>query len=206
METTTASQFVHIVDDDQDIRASLKWLLESVGLSVKTFANAQTFFDYLTPLSRGCILMDVRMPGISGLSAQVSLNEDHVSLPIIMISGHADVEMAVTAMSKGALTFLQKPFNDQVLIDCVQDALKQENDRWELTQQVKSFREKVAGLTRREKQVFACIVDGLSNQETADNLGINRKTVEGHRGHLMSKLDAGSVADLVKVHYLVHNS
>lgn len=206
METTTASQFVHIVDDDQDIRASLKWLLESVGLSVKTFANAQAFFDYLTPLSRGCILMDVRMPGISGLSAQVSLNEDHVSLPIIMISGHADVEMAVTAMSKGALTFLQKPFNDQVLIDCVQDALKQENDRWELTQQVKSFREKVAGLTRREKQVFACIVDGLSNQETADNLGINRKTVEGHRGHLMSKLDAGSVADLVKVHYLVHNS
>lgn len=189
---------VYVVDDDQDVRESLQWLLESVGLSVATLADAQCFFESLPSAARGCILMDVRMPGISGLTAQKQLGERDIQIPLIMISGHADVDMAVTAMTQGAKTFLQKPFSDQTLIDHVQQALVQDEQAWAQQQQRVDLQSRFDSLTRREKQVLEGVVAGLSNQEIAEKLSINRKTVEGHRSHMMTKMQVGSLSELVQ--------
>ncbi|QEQ98143.1 response regulator transcription factor [Neptunomonas concharum] len=197
--STEANPTVFVVDDDADVRDSLQWLLESVGLCVQTFETGQAFLDAASAKARGCILMDVRMPGISGLTAQKQLSEQQISIPLIMISGHADVDMAVTAMTQGAKTFLQKPFSDQALIDHVQQALLIDEQRWQQQSQIHDLQAHYDSLTRRERQVFEGVVSGMSNQEIADHLSINRKTVEGHRSHMMAKMQASSLSELVQM-------
>ncbi len=192
-------QSVFVVDDDADVRDSLKWLLESVGLNTVTYDSAQDFLENCSVDIQGCILMDVRMPGMSGLSAQTKLFERGITIPLIMISGHADVDMAVTAMTQGALTFLQKPFSDQALIDHVQQALLLNLNNWQQAAQVRDVRDHYQSLTKRERQVFEGVVVGHANQEIADLLGINRKTVEGHRSHMMAKMQANSLSELIQM-------
>ncbi|RTE67177.1 DNA-binding response regulator [Amphritea opalescens] len=194
-----AEQTVYVVDDDRDVRESLQWLLESVGLHVVTFDHAQAFLDNFVPGSSGCILMDVRMPGLSGISAQQKLSKYHVDIPLIMISGHGSVDMAVTAMTQGARTFIEKPFNDQLLLDHVQQALAQDLAQRERLQQRLAVEQRYAGLTKRERQVFQQVAQGLANQDIADALGISRKTVEGHRANLMNKMAAQSLSELIQM-------
>nr|WP_320136516.1 response regulator [uncultured Amphritea sp.] len=192
-------QTVYVVDDDVDVRDSLQWLLESVGLTVAAFDNAQAFLDSFVPGTSGCIVMDVRMPGLSGISAQKQLPDYQVDLPLIMISGHGSVNMAVTAMTQGARTFIEKPFNDQLLLDHVQQALAQDLAQRSSQQKRQAVQQHYAELTKRERQVFEQVAQGLGNQDIADVLGISRKTVEGHRANLMSKMAAQSLSELIQM-------
>jgi len=192
-------QTVYIVDDDADVRESLQWLLESVGLQVSAFSNAQNFLDRYITGSSGCILMDVRMPGLSGISAQKKLPEYNIDIPLIMISGHGNVDMAVTAMTQGAKTFIEKPFDDQLLLDHVQQALADDLASRIDRQQQQQLQARYDSLTKRERQVFEQVICGLANQEIADVLGINRKTVEGHRANMMHKMEAGSLPELFQM-------
>jgi len=199
MTSKNDAQTVFVIDDDTDVRDSLKWLLESVGLKVQTYESALAFFEGFDTGSGGCIVMDVRMPGLSGISAQKKLSECNIDLPVIMISAHGNVDMAVTALTQGAVTFIEKPFDDQVLIDHVHDALEKDRARFVQRLSQSRIRERYDSLTRRERQVLELIVKGLSNQEAADELGINRKTVEGHRANMTAKMKVDSFAELVQV-------
>lgn len=192
-------QVVFVVDDDEDVRDSLQWLLESMDLNVESYASAQAFLDAYQPGQSGCILMDVRMPGLSGISAQKKLPEYQIDLPLIMISAHGNIDIAVTAMTQGAQTFIEKPFNDQTLLDHVQRALADDLARQQERRRKQGVEQHFAALTKREKQVFERVVQGLSNQEVADDLGINRKTVEGHRANMISKMEVGSLAELIQM-------
>ncbi|PSL16195.1 LuxR family two component transcriptional regulator [Marinobacterium halophilum] len=193
------AQKVFIIDDDADVRDALKWLLESVGLIADTYENALDFIDRYPHDVSGCIVMDVRMPGLSGINAQKKLADLDIDLPVIMISAHGNVDMAVTALTQGALTFIEKPFDDQILIDHVQNALEKDRVRMARKHTHTRMQTRYDSLTRREKQVMGLVVKGLSNQEAADELGINRKTVEGHRGHMMTKMQVDSLAELVQI-------
>ncbi|GGC69159.1 response regulator transcription factor [Marinobacter halophilus] len=199
MTSNNDAQTVFVIDDDVDVRDSLKWLLESVGLNVQTYENALAFFDGFDKGKSGCIVMDVRMPGLSGINAQKKLPEHNIELPVIMISAHGNVDMAVTALTQGAMTFIEKPFDDQVLIDHVHNALEKDRTRFARRNSQSRIRERYDNLTRRERQVMELIVKGLSNQEAADELGINRKTVEGHRANMTAKMKVDSFAELVQV-------
>lgn len=199
MTSNNDAQTVFVIDDDADVRDSLKWLLESVGLNVRTYEDALAFLDGFDTGQSGCIVMDVRMPGLSGINAQKKLPEHNIDLPVIMISAHGNVDMAVTALTQGAMTFIEKPFDDQVLIDHVHNALEKDRARFARRSSQARVREHYESLTRRERQVLALIVKGLSNQEAADELGINRKTVEGHRANMMAKMKVDSFAELVQV-------
>ena len=196
---SSLDQIVYVVDDDEDVRDSLQWLLESMHLHVESFATAQAFLDGYSVGQSGCILMDVRMPGLSGISAQKKLPEYNIDLPLIMISAHGNVDIAVTAMTQGAQTFLEKPFNDQTLLDHVQRALEEDKKQRSHREQKQSVHASFQSLTKREKQVFDRVVQGLSNQETADDLSINRKTIEGHRANMMRKMGASSLAELIQM-------
>jgi len=199
MNPNTDAQTVFVIDDDTDVRDSLKWLLESVGLNVQSYENALAFFEGFDARASGCIVMDVRMPGLSGINAQKKLPEYNIELPVIMISAHGNVDMAVTALTQGAITFIEKPFDDQVLIDHVHNALEKDRARFAQRRSRSRIRERYDSLTRRERQVLELIVKGLSNQDAADELGINRKTVEGHRANMMAKMKVDSFAELVQV-------
>ncbi len=192
------NSFVHIVDDDVDVRDSLQWLLQSVDLQSLCYENAQVFLDTCPQDACGCILMDLRMPGISGLVAQKQLAAHHINMPLIMISAHGNIDIAVQALQQGAITFLEKPFDDQKLIDYINLALQSDQEQKIQAQALKSLKECYQSLTKREKQVFGHITQGYSNQETADLLGVNRKTVEGHRANLIQKMQAESLAQLVQ--------
>ena len=194
-----SQQTVYVVDDDADVRDSLQWLLESVGLKVAAFGNAQDFLDGYVSGSSGCVVMDVRMPGLSGITAQKKLPEYQIDIPLIMISGHGNVDMAVTAMTQGAKTFIEKPFNDQLLLDHVQQALQQDLEQREGQAQLGQLQQRYQLLTKRERQVFEQVISGLANQEIADHLGINRKTVEGHRANMMAKMAAQSLPQLIQM-------
>ncbi|MBZ0335614.1 response regulator transcription factor [Marinobacter sp. AL4B] len=199
MNPNKDAQTVFVIDDDTDVRDSLKWLLESVGLNVQSYENALAFFEGFDARASGCIVMDVRMPGLSGINAQKKLPEYNIELPVIMISAHGNVDMAVTALTQGAITFIEKPFDDQVLIDHVHNALEKDRARFAQRRSQSRIRERYDSLTRRERQVLELIVKGLSNQDAADELGINRKTVEGHRANMMAKMKVDSFAELVQV-------
>lgn len=197
--TKQAVPTVYVVDDDADVRESLKWLLESVGLVVMTYDNAITFLEECPKDAFGCIIMDVRMPHLSGLKAQKELPTHGIHLPVIMISAHGNVDMAVTALTDGAHTFLEKPFDDQVLIDHVYASIEKDAQHRQQKARLTDYHSRYQSLTGRERQVFAKVVEGHSNQEVADLLGIHRKTVEGHRAHVMAKMSANSLAELVKM-------
>lgn len=197
--TLSATLIVYVVDDDADVRDSIQWLLESVGLTVVTCADAQQFLDTYESGKSGCLVVDVRMPGISGLNLQKQLPKQQIDLPVIVISGHADVDMAVTAMTQGAVTFIEKPFKDQVLIDHLQKALGDDMARRQELAHHQALQARLVSLTKREKEVMEGVVKGLSNKEIAEKLQVNVKTVEGHRAHMLQKMQASSLSDLIQM-------
>ncbi len=198
---------VYIVDDDADVRESLKMLLESVGIQVLTYESADRFIQsYRPPKERratpACLLLDVRMPGLSGMALLEKLHHDRVHLPVVMLTGHGDIPMSVNAMKLGAVDFVTKPFNHQKLLDLVQNVLRDSVRRAEAEPtgiDPRLARELWETLTPREQQVCERIVSGSSNKAIAADLGISVRTVETHRARIMEKLNARSLVDLVQL-------
>ena len=191
---------VYVVDDDQAMVESLSWMIESVGLNVKTYTRAQEFLDNYLPQQPGCLLLDVRMPGMSGPELQSRLNElGAPTLPIIFISGHGDVPLAVRVMKAGATDFLTKPFNDQVLLESINKALRLDKSNREKRQENAQAEAKFALLSPRESQVLQGIVAGKQNKVISAELMISLKTVEAHRASVMKKMGVKSVPELVKI-------
>lgn len=190
---------VYIIDDDTSVRNSLRWLIESVQLPVKEFATAQAFLDAKVGQEAGCLILDVRMPGMSGLDLQDALKQHGIHLPVIIVTGHADVSMAVRAFKAGAFDFIEKPFNDQRLIDRIQQAIEKSHSEQVEVRRKQYALDKLAALSNREQQVLDCVVAGYSNKQIARELDISVKTVETHRANLMDKMQAGSVSELVRL-------
>lgn len=188
---------IYIVDDDEDFRNSMQWLLESANHHVVTFPSARDFLDGFDG-EIGCMLLDVRMPEINGLALQQIMQERNIQMPIIVISGHGDIQMAVSAMKQGALDFLEKPFDGDVLLRLVNKALTKANKARLANDEVQEIQNCYADLSRREKEVMGLVVAGNANREIAEELDISPKTVEVHRSRVMSKMRAGSLAVLVK--------
>jgi len=195
--TQRASGTVFIVDDDNDFRDSMKWLLESDNFHVAAFQSAQDFLERYNG-DMGCMLLDVRMPEINGLALQQILIERGIKLPVIIISGHGDISMAVNAMKSGALDFIEKPFDDAVLLRLVEQGLQHATEMFKDNSALKKIRTNYELLSKREKEVMALVVSGKSNREIAEDLTISPKTVEVHRARVMSKMRAESLPDLVQ--------
>ncbi len=190
---------VYVVDDDEAVRDSLQWLLEGKDYRVRCFESAEAFLSRFDPREIACLIADIRMDGMSGMELQDRLIERHSPLPIVFITGHGDVPMAVETMKKGALDFMQKPFNEEHLLPLVERMLDKARESF-ATQQEAASREALIGkLTSREAQVLERIVAGRLNKQIADDLGISIKTVEAHRANIMEKLNAATVADLLKI-------
>ncbi|NBW88705.1 MAG: DNA-binding response regulator [Gammaproteobacteria bacterium] len=190
---------VFIVDDDDAVRSSLRLLLKSVGLPAMAYASAGDFLAAWHPSQAGCLVLDVRMPGMSGIELQHELNRRGAIIPVIFISGHADIPMAVEAIQHGAFDFLQKPFRDQELIDRVQRALAADgNNRAELAKR-DAIRERFDSLTPREREVLTLVTQGKANKVMAGDLGVSQRTVEIHRARVMEKMGAASLAQLVRM-------
>lgn len=190
---------VFIVDDDEAVARSLRWLIETVQLKVETFSSAQGFLDGYVASKPGCLVLDVRMPGMSGLDLQERLATQGIDVPIIFITGHGDVQMAVRAVQSGAFDFVEKPFNDQDLLDRIQKAIIFDAGQRSKNAQRAQLRALFASLTPREGEVLDLVVEGMSNKAIANSLGLSAKTVEVHRAKVMEKMHARSVADLVKM-------
>jgi FixJ family two-component response regulator len=188
---------VFIVDDDEAVRQSTAWLIESIGLKVMTFTCADDFLENYNN-QPGCIVMDVRMPGMSGLEAQEEMKNRGMSLPLIFITGHGDVPMAVRALKRGAFDFIEKPFNDQLLLDSIQRGLKYNNEAIEFLIENESINKRITSLTPREHEVMLRVTEGKPNKVIAHELNVSIKTVEVHRARMMEKMEANSVAHLVK--------
>lgn len=197
--TSETTAIVYVVDDDEAIRDSLQLLLRSVGLKSAVFESAAEFLESFDPSAHACLLADIRMPGMSGLELQAELNERHVELPTIFITGHGDVPMAVKAMKSGAVDFIQKPFRDQDLIDRIHEALQIDSERSESRQQQIDIRKRIESLTPRETEVMHKVVDGCANKVIALDLGVSQRTVELHRARVMHKMGVRSLADLVRI-------
>lgn len=198
-ETEEDKAIVFIVDDDASVRDSLRWLIESVQLQVQCFATAQEFLQGYQSQQTGCVVLDVRMPGLSGLDLQEELRQQGFVLPVIIITGHADVPMAVRAFKSGVFDFIEKPFNDQHLIDRIHQAINKSRSQKVNIQRWQDARDRLQKLSSREVQVLDCIVSGSSNKTMARELDISVKTIETHRANLMSKMKAGSVSELVRI-------
>jgi len=190
---------VFVVDDDQAMRSSLKWLIESVGMKVRTYGSADEFLGSYYPGRAGCLLLDVRMPGMSGLELQEHLARREIQLPVIIITGHGDVAMAVKAMKAGAVDFIEKPFNDEALLGSIRNALDYGERQRALQFQRSEIAARLAELTPREHEVMDMVTEGRSNREIATALGVSAKTVEAHRARVMDKMRAASLAELVRM-------
>ena len=190
---------VFIVDDDPAVRDSLRWLLESMRLKVITFDSAEAFLKFYNIHMIGCLVLDVRMPGMSGLQLQQYLTKQKYCLPIIFITGHGDIPMAVRAMQSGALFFLEKPFEDQILLDYVNEALVLDKNNQQARIRLTTTQARIANLTEREREVLDLVTNNHSNKEIAEKLGVSIKTVEFHRSHMMEKMHAQSLIDLVNM-------
>jgi len=197
---------VFIVDDDEAICQSLRLVLEDIRLDVETYGSAQDFLDAYNPARSGCLVLDVRMSGMSGLDLQSELRQMGVDLPIIIITGHSDVPMAVQAMKAGAFDFIEKPFRDQVLLDSVQRAIDYNAQaRRERTERT-DVETKLSQLTQRERQIMDLLVTGKPNKVIAYELGINQKTVDFHRAHILEKMRVDSVVELVRFTLNAHRT
>ena len=190
---------VFVVDDDQAMRNSLKWLIESVGMQVESFSSADEFLAQYQPGRAGCLVLDVRMPGMSGLDLQEHLAERNILTPVVIITGHGDVPMAVRAMKGGAIDFIEKPFNDEVLLDAIRRAITYEEQQRSHHSEHLQIQERLSNLTPREQEVMAMVTEGRSNKEIANALGVSAKTIEAHRARVMEKMQAGSLAELVRM-------
>ena len=190
---------VFVVDDDQAMRSSLEWLIESIGMKVKTYSSADEFLRSYYPGRAGCLLLDVRMPGMSGLDLQAHLAREDSRLPVIIITGHGDVAMAVKAMKAGAVDFIEKPFHDEDLLSSIRNALAFDEKQRSLQSQRAEIATRLAELTPREHEVMEMVTEGLANKEIAASLGVTAKTVEAHRARVMDKMQAGSLAELVRM-------
>ena len=190
---------VFIVDDDDGVRKGLTLLLTSVGLKVETFSGAHEFLRAFHPARPGCLVLDVRMPGMSGLELQEKLRSDGIETPVIILTGHGDVPMAVRAVQTGAVDFIEKPFREQVLLDRIQQALLQDAKRRQDRADRKAVQDRLTALTRREREVLKLVVAGKHNRDIAEALGVTVKTIEFHRSKIMQKTQADSVAELVRM-------
>jgi FixJ family two-component response regulator len=189
---------VFVIDDDDSVRRSLERLLRSVDLDVETFASAQDFLRKPMPDRPACVVLDLRLPGPSGLELQESLIRSGHDVPIVFISGHADVPSSVRAIKAGAVDFLQKPFSDQALLDIIHGALRRDREARRDRAEVASIRVRFDTLTPRERDVLRLVIQGRLNKQIAGDLGISEKTVKFHRGRVMEKTQVGSVAELVR--------
>lgn len=190
---------VYVVDDDASVRTAIGRLLRSVGLEIQVFASATEFLGFARPDRPGCVVLDVRMPRLSGLDLQQELVASGQALPIIFVSGHADVPMSVRAMKAGAVDFLPKPFHDQDLLDAVQRAIAADRERRARDAELAAVRKVYETLTPREREVLSHVVSGALNKQIAGALGTSEKTVKVHRARIMDKMGAESLADLVRL-------
>jgi len=200
VNTDNAAQRVYVIDDDEAVRDSIAMLLESADLPHCCFDNADEFLSQHDAGQRGCLVLDIRMPGINGLQLQQRLAEIGSTLPVIFITGHGDVPMAVEAMRQGALDFLRKPVNEADFIDRIQQALDIESGNWHQRLDRAAEVERIASLTEREREVFALVAEGHANKAVAGRLGISERTVEVHRAQVMKKLGVKTLAQLVRIH------
>jgi two-component system response regulator FixJ len=196
---STFEPTVFVVDDDQAVRRFLCGLIASVDIPVESYASAQDFLDSYEPGRPGCLLLDIRMPGMSGLELQQELDRRAIDLPVIILTGHGNVQVAVNAMKAGAIDFIEKPFNNELLLDRVQRALSEGVKAREVRLGQEAIKERMARLTPRERQVLERVIAGDTNKSVARRLGISEKTVELHRSRVMEKMQAGSLAALVKM-------
>jgi len=198
-EKSGTSPVVFVVDDDASVRESLKELLESVGLRVEAFESADVFLANRQPDAASCLVLDVRLPGLSGLQFQTELTKAGISLPIIFITGHGDIPMSVRAMKSGAVEFLTKPFRDQDLLEAVRAAIERDRGRRERENSLAGLKTRFASLTAREKEVFAYLSAGFVNKRIAAQMGISEVTVKVHRRNITQKMSARSLAELVRM-------
>jgi FixJ family two-component response regulator len=190
---------VFVVDDDESVRDAVKRLITSVGLRAETFGSTREFLDAKRREAPACLVLDVRLPGASGLELQSELAAANVDIPIIFITGHADVPMTVRAMKAGAVEFLTKPFRGQELLDAIQNAIAKDRVAWNERAQMAELRARYDSLTPREKEVLALVASGLLNKQIGAELGTSELTVKTHRGRVMQKMGADSLADLVRM-------
>ena len=196
---TEPAPTVFVVDDDSSLRRAIKRLVESVGVQVELFGSAQEFLQAKRPDGPSCLVLDIRLPGISGLDFQRELACANIHTPIIFITAHGDIPMTVRAMKAGAVEFLTKPFRDQDLLDAIQQALQRDNTRRVKEAEVVKLRERYDSLTSREREVLPLIVSGLLNKQIAGEIGTSESTVKVHRSQLMRKMGAESLAELVRM-------
>jgi len=199
MSTMQPEATIYVIDDDEAVRQSIEFLLKTMGINVQSFESARAFFEVLPEIGGGCIVSDVRMPEVTGVDLLRRVREVKPELPVILITGHGDVPLAVEAMKLGAADFLEKPFDDDLLIASVRSALNQGADAAKRNAEIADINEKLAALSNRERQVLDGLVAGKPNKVIAFDLGISPRTVEIYRANLMTKMSANSLSDLVRM-------
>jgi FixJ family two-component response regulator len=200
---SAAERIVFVIDDDAAMRETLSSLFRSVGLRVELFGSAREFAEFKMPDVASCLVLDIRLPGVSGLEFQAELAAKDIRIPIIFMTGHGDIPMSVKAMKAGAIDFLTKPFREQDILDAVIRSLERDQERRDGEMGVAELRSRFASLTSREQEVIALVLDGLMNKQIAAKLGVSEITVKVHRGHMMQKMKARSVIELVAMAHLL---